>query len=98
RLCGGGDEKARLSLLKSPQGGGRLEIFAGQPYRPHMGTILFAVVSIFAFRFRSRSSLELKLLPFNISWPSCADSGPVGVSFHLSTASWRCCSTGFGRS
>ena len=27
-----------------------------------MGTILFAVVSIFAFRFRSRASLELKLI------------------------------------
>jgi hypothetical protein len=38
-----------------------------------MVTILSAVVSIFVFRFRSRASLELSLLPFNISWSSCAD-------------------------
>ena len=37
-------------------------IFAGRPYRHDMGTILSAIVSIFAFRFRSRASLELKLL------------------------------------
>jgi hypothetical protein len=39
-----------------------MEIFAGQPYRRGMVTILSAVVSIFAFRFRSRASLELKLI------------------------------------
>jgi hypothetical protein len=37
-------------------------IFAGRPYRHDMGTILSAIVSIFAFRFRSRASLELKLI------------------------------------
>ena len=51
-----------LSLLKSPQGWERLVIFADQPYRHDMVTILSAVVSIFAFRFRSRASLELKLI------------------------------------
>ena len=37
-------------------------IFAGQPYRPVMGSILSAVVSLFAFRFRSRASLEIELI------------------------------------
>ena len=37
-------------------------IFAGRPYGHDMGTILSAIVSIFAFRFRSRASLELKLI------------------------------------
>jgi hypothetical protein len=37
-------------------------IFAGQPYRRGMVTILSAAVSIFAFRFRSRASLEFKLI------------------------------------
>jgi hypothetical protein len=62
-----------------------------------MVTILSAVVSIFAFRFRSLASLDLSLLPFNISWPSCADNGPGGLSFHLSTGCCGCDSTGFGR-
>jgi hypothetical protein len=39
-----------------------VEIFAGQPYRHGMVTILSAVVSIFVFRFRSRASLELKFI------------------------------------
>ena len=38
-------------------------IFAGRPYRYDMGTIHSAIVSIFAIRFRSRASLELKLGP-----------------------------------
>jgi hypothetical protein len=66
-------------------------IFTSRPYRHDMGTILSAIDSIFAFRFRSRASLELKLIA------SCADSGPGGLSFHLSTG---CCGfgcTGFGR-
>jgi putative transposase len=37
-------------------------IFAGRPYGHDMGTILSANVSIFAFRFRSCASLELKLI------------------------------------
>jgi hypothetical protein len=37
-------------------------IFASQPYRRGMVTILSAVVSIFVFRFRSRAALELKLI------------------------------------
>src|SRR5260370_32913569 len=49
-------------LAQSPQGGERLVIFADQPYRHDMVTILSTVVSIFAFRFRSRASLELKLI------------------------------------
>jgi hypothetical protein len=53
---------ARPVLAQISTGLRRLEIFAGQPYRHGMGTILFAVVSIFAFRFRSRASLELKLI------------------------------------
>jgi hypothetical protein len=52
----------RVSLLKSPQGWERLVMFADQPYRHDMVTILSAVISIFAFRFRSRASLELKLI------------------------------------
>src|SRR5262249_29350728 len=51
-----------LSLLKSPQGRERLVIFAGQPYRLVMGSILSAVVSLFAFRFRSRASLAIELI------------------------------------
>src|SRR5262245_42531195 len=47
---------------KFPQGWEALENFAGQPYRHDMVTILCALVSIFAFRFRSRASLELRLL------------------------------------
>jgi hypothetical protein len=34
-------------------------IFAGQPYRRVMVSILSAFVAIVAFRFRSRASLEL---------------------------------------
>ena len=45
-----------------------------------MVTILSPVVSSFAFRFRSRASLEVKLIAISISWLSCADSGPVGLS------------------
>ena len=37
-------------------------IFAGRPYRHVMVSILSAFVAIFAFRFRSRASLELKLI------------------------------------
>jgi hypothetical protein len=47
---------------KFPQGWEALENFAGQPYRHDMVTILCVQVSIFAFRFRSRASLELRLL------------------------------------
>jgi hypothetical protein len=39
-------------------------IFAGWPYRRVMVPILSAFVAIIAFRFRSRASLELKLMPF----------------------------------
>src|SRR5260370_2578875 len=49
-------------LAQSPQGGERLLMFADQWYLHEMVTILSAVVSIFAFRFRSRASLELKLI------------------------------------
>jgi putative transposase len=37
-------------------------IFAGRPYRHVMVSILFALISIFAFRFRSRASLEFELI------------------------------------
>src|SRR5262249_7384334 len=60
---------------KDAQGWEALENFAGQPYRHDMVTILCALVSIFAFRFRSRASLELRLLALHISWQSYADSG-----------------------
>jgi hypothetical protein len=40
---------------------------------------------------------NLSLLPFNISWSSCAGSGPVGRSFHLSTGCCGCGFIGFGR-
>jgi hypothetical protein len=39
-----------------------LEIFSGRPYRHRMVAILSALVSIFAFRVRSRASLELELI------------------------------------
>ena len=51
-----------MSLLKISTGLRRLVIFASRPYRHVMVTILSAFVSIFAFRFRSRASLELKLI------------------------------------
>jgi pimeloyl-ACP methyl ester carboxylesterase len=38
-------------------------IFAGRPYRPVMVSILFALISIFAFRFRSRASLLRRQRP-----------------------------------
>src|SRR5258705_6642839 len=70
-----------------------------------MVAILSAVVSIFAFRFAAAPRWNLSLLPFNISWPSCADSGsgglsfisrpaPVGVALPDLAASHRCDDTG----
>ena len=47
---------------KFPQGWEALENVAGQPYRHDMVTIFCGLVSIVAFRFRSRASLELRLL------------------------------------
>jgi hypothetical protein len=43
------------------------------------------------------SGLVLGFLLFNISWPCYADSGPVGLRFHLSTGCRGCGSTEFGR-
>jgi putative transposase len=37
-------------------------IFVDRPYRHVMVSILFALISIFAFRFRSRASLEFELI------------------------------------
>jgi putative transposase len=37
-------------------------IFAGRPYRHRHGGDLSALVSIFAFRFRGRASLEIELI------------------------------------
>ena len=48
-----------------------------------MVTILFAVVSILVFRFRSRAALELKLVALSINWPFCADSAPADLNFRL---------------
>jgi hypothetical protein len=45
-----------------------------------MVAILSAVVSIFAFRFRSRASLEFELIAVRHQLTYCADSGPVGLS------------------
>ena len=50
-------------------------IFAGRPYRHDMGTILSAIVSIFAFRFRSRASLELKLIALQHQLAALGKSG-----------------------
>jgi hypothetical protein len=52
-----------LLKIKSPQGRQRLELSAGRRHTvTGMVTILSAIVSIFAFRFRSRAALELKLI------------------------------------
>jgi hypothetical protein len=56
-----------LSLLKISTGLRKAGDFCGPAYRHGMVTILFAIGSIIAFRFRSRAALELSLLPFNIS-------------------------------
>jgi hypothetical protein len=79
------------------QSAGILEIFARQLYRHGMVTILSAVVSIFAFRFRSRASLELKLIALQHQLAVLRRQRPSDLSFHLSTG---CCGfgcTGFGR-
>jgi hypothetical protein len=55
-----------------------------------MGTILFAVVSIFAFRFRSRSSLELKLIALQHQLAVLRRQRPGRPQ--LSSAA-RCCTT-----
>src|SRR5258708_23641094 len=44
--------------------------------------------SVFAAAPRSNSSLSL----LSISWPFCADSAPVDLSFHLWIGWYRCCS------
>src|SRR6266540_7398056 len=49
-------------MLKTPKRWESLEICAPSPYLVGMITILSAVVSILAFRLRSRASLELELI------------------------------------
>src|SRR5262249_32791542 len=73
RASPGGERKRReegcdrsaarlLSLLKISTRLGSTGEFRGPAYRHDMVTILCTLVSIFAFRFRSRASLELRLL------------------------------------
>jgi len=59
-----------------------------------MVPILFAVLSILVFRFRSRAALELQIVALQHRF--YADNAPADLSFHLWIGFYGCCSTEFG--
>ena len=85
-----------LSLLKISTGLREAGDFHSRPYRQVMVTILFAVVSILVFRFRSRAALELKLVALQHQLAVLRRQRPGRPQLSSWISFYGCCSTGSG--